>query len=153
TEPVKVLSIPKGSAGHRRIVLKFGIENRALHHLVASVLRQTANLHPHQYALKGVKPAIERVAALMAEGYVYAREIDIKDCFYSFEEEKLAQFLPLPKEVIRHVIMSAHLNLVSGNLYELFGHAEAGVESPFVTDAFVQARRGIPQGSAASSFV
>jgi len=152
-EPVKVFSIPKGTAGNRRMILKFGIENRTLQYLVRSVLTQTAKLHPHQFALKGVKPAIVRVAAMMAEGYVFAREIDIKDCFPSFEEEKLVEFLPLPKEVILHVIMSAHLNLVSGNLHDLFGHTEDGVESPLVTDAFVQARRGISQGSAASNIV
>jgi hypothetical protein len=94
-----------------------------------------------------------RAWQFVAEGYLFAREIDIKDGFPSFEEEKLIQFLPLPKEVIRHVIVSAHLNLVSGNLHDVFGHAEDGVESPLVTDAFVQARRGIPQGSAASNIV
>lgn len=153
TEPVMVFSVAKGSSGHRRIVMKFGIENRTLQHLVKPVLKETAKLHPHQYGLKGVPLAIARVASKMAEGYVFARELDIQDCFPSFVEEKLSQFLLLPKEVIRNVIVSAHLNLVSGNLHELFGLAEDGVESPLTTDTFVQARRGIPQGSAASNIV
>jgi hypothetical protein len=152
-EPVKVFSIPKGSSGDRRIALKFGVENRALQYLVKPVLVATANLHPHQYGAKGVQHAIALVAAMMAKGYVFAREIDIKDCFPSFVEENLHQFLPLSKEVIRHVIISEHLTLIGGNLYDLFGHAEDGVESPFVTDTFELARRGIPQGSAASNAV
>jgi Reverse transcriptase (RNA-dependent DNA polymerase) len=119
--------------------------------LVKPVLVATANLHPHQYGSKGVPPAIARVAMMMAEGYVFAREIDIKDCFPSFKEENLYKFLPLPKEVIRHVILSEHLTLIGGNLADLFGHAEDGVESPFITDTFVLARRGISQGSAASN--
>jgi hypothetical protein len=152
-EPVKVFSVPKGSSGYRRIIMDFGVENRALQYLIAQILRTTANLHPHQFGMKGVPLAIERVASKMAEGYVFAREIDIQDCFPSFVEEKLSQILPLPKEVIRHAIVSVHLNLVSGNLHELFGLAEDGVESALTTDTFVQARRGIPQGSAASSIV
>jgi hypothetical protein len=152
-EPVKVFSIPKGSSGDRRITMKFGIQNRVLQYLVKPILVATAKLHPHHYGSKGVQPAIARVAAMMEEGYVYAREIDIKDCFPSFVEENPHQFLPLPKEVIRHVIVSEHLTLIGGNLCDLFGHAEDGVECALVTDAFVQARRGIPQGSAASNAV
>ena len=153
SEPVKVYSVPKGSSGHHRIIMDFAVENRALQYLIALILRTTANLHPYQFGTKGVPYAIDRVASKMAEGYVFTRELDIQDCFPSFVEEKLPEFLPLPKEVIRHVIVAAHLNLVSGNLHEVFGHAEAGVEAPFVTDAFVQARQGIPQGSAASNIV
>jgi hypothetical protein len=152
-EPVKVFSIPKGLSGDRRITMKFGIQNRALQYLVKPVLVATSDLHPHQYGSKGVQPAIARVAAMMVEGYLFAREIDIKDCFPSFVEENLYQFLPLPKEVIRHVIISEHLTLIGGNLCDLFGHAEDGVECALVTDTFVQARRGIPQGSAASNAV
>jgi reverse transcriptase-like protein len=152
-EPVKLYSVPKGSAGRRRLIMDFGIENRTLQYLVVPALKLAANLHPYQFGTKGVPYAIDRVASKMAEGYVFACELDIQDCFPSFVEEKLPQFLPLPKEVIRHVIVSAHLNLVSGNLHELFGLAEDGAESPLTTETFVLARRGIPQGSAVSSIV
>ena len=89
----------------------------------------------------------------MGQGHVWSIEIDIENCFPSFEEERLYEFLPLPKEVIRHVIMASHLNIVSGNLYDLFGPAEHGVDPILATDVLAEARRGIPQGSAASNIV
>jgi hypothetical protein len=51
------------------------------------------------------------------------------------------------------VIMASHLNIVSGNLYDLFGPAENGVDPILVTDALAEARQGIPQGSAVSNIV
>jgi hypothetical protein len=133
--------------------MKFGLENRSLQYLVKAALMATADLHPHQYGSVGVQSAIAHVAKLMEQGYLWSVEIDIEKCFPSFEEERLYEFLPLPKEVIRHVIMASHLNITSGNLYDLFGPAEHGVDPVFVTDALAEARRGIPQGSAVSNLV
>ena len=97
--------------------------------------------------------AIAHVAKLMEQGYVWSVEIDIENCFPSFKEEELHEFLFLPKEVIRHVIMASHLNITPGNLYDLFGPAEHGVDPILATDVLAEARRGIPQGSAASNIV
>ena len=152
SEPARLFMKKKGN-GELRPIMKFGLENRSLQYLVKVALMATADLHPHQYGSVGVQAAIAHVAKLMAQGHVWSFEIDIENCFPSFEEERLYEFLPLPKEVIRHVIMASHLNITSGNLYDLFGPAEHGVDPVFVTDALAEARRGIPQGSAVSNLV
>ena len=96
------------------------------------------------------KPQLPYVGKLMGQSYVWSVEIDIENCFPSFEEERLYEFLPLPKEVIRHVIMASYLNITSGNLYDLFGPAEHGVDPILATDVLAEARQGIPQGSASN---
>lgn len=104
-EPVRLFMKKKGN-GDLRPTMNFGLEHRSLQYLVKAALAATANLHPHQYGSVGVQAAIVHVAKLMAQGYLWSFEIDIENCFPSFEEEKLYEFLPLPKEVIRHVIMA-----------------------------------------------
>jgi hypothetical protein len=145
SEPARLFMKKKGN-GHLRPTMNFGLENRSLQYLVKAALMATADLHPHQYGSVGVHAAIAHAAKLMAQGHVWSFEIDIENCFPSFEEERLHEFLLLPKEVTRHVIMASHLNIVSGNLYDLFGPAEHGVDPVFATDALAEARRGIPQG-------
>ena len=86
-----------------RLILNFGLKNRALQYLVKAALSAAANLHPEQYCTLGVQRAISRVTGLMAAGYVRSIEIDIKNCFPSFKEEKLHELLPLPKEVINEL--------------------------------------------------
>lgn len=102
----------------------------------------------------GTHAAIERVAALMAEGYVWAVETDIKDCFPSFQGEKVQELLPLPKKVTRSVLLCASLNLSLGH-NSIFGPADPG-DPPYeevFPEVFAAARQGIPQGSAASNLV
>jgi hypothetical protein len=152
SEPARLFMKKKGN-GELRPIMNFGLENRSLQYLVKAALLTTANLHPHQYGSVGVHAAIAHVVKLMEQGYVWSVEIDIENCFPSFKEERLYEFLPLPKEVIRHVIMASHLNIVSGNLYDLFGPAEHGVDPILATDVLAEARQGIPQGSAASNIV
>jgi hypothetical protein len=152
-EPVRLFLQKKGETGNYRSIMSFGVENRSLQYLVKAALMATADLHPHQYASLGVHAAIAHIAKLMEQGHVWSFEIDIENCFPSFEEERLYEFLPLPKEVIRNVIMASHLNVVAGNLHDLFGPAENGVDPILVTEALAAARRGIPQGSAVSNIV
>ena len=155
SEPAKVFLQRKGEtgAGDYRLTLAFGVENKALQYLIKAILMVTADLHPHQYATVGTSKAIAHVAEMMRQGYVWAVEVDIKNCFPSFREEELHRFLPLPKKVIDHVAMASHLNTVAGNLYDFLGPAEDGVDPIMVTDLLAEARLGIPQGSAASSIV
>jgi hypothetical protein len=150
-EPVRLVLKKKGETGNYRSIMNFGVENRALQYLVKAPLVATADLHPNQYGSVGVQAAIAHVAKLMAQGHLWSVEIDIENCFPSFKEERLYEFLLLPKKVIRHVIMASPLNIVSGNLYDFFGPAENGVDPILVTEAIAEARRGIPQGSAASN--
>jgi hypothetical protein len=107
-EPVRLSIKRKGESGSGdyRLLMGFGLENRALQYLIRAPLTKAANLHPHQYGTIGVQAAISRVAKLMSTGYLWGVEIDIKNCFQSFNEEKLHEYLPISKEVIRHVAMS-----------------------------------------------
>ena len=113
TEPV-ILSFKEkeDKPGHFRSLLDFGIENRVLQYLVLGALKARANLHPNQYAMKGSHAAIRRVAELMANGYEHAVEIDIKDCFPSFDGEKVPDLLSLPKRVTKSVLLNGSHNLM-----------------------------------------
>ena len=91
----KVFLLPKEKQfGHYRLTMNFGFENRARQYLVRPVLEARANVHPHQYAMRGVHSAVQRVAKLMSEGYVWAIETDIKNCFSSFDGEKVVDLPP-----------------------------------------------------------
>ena len=145
------LKIPPG----HRTVLEFGIENRALQYLVHHVLSVLVQLHPDQYLLRGgVHEAIKQTRTALSDGFRWAVEIDISNCYPSFDESKLANFLPLPKEVTDSVIISGCLNLIPGNLQHYFGPADDDEGDPFqLAAALANARRGISQGSAASPLV
>ena len=136
---------------HRfRTILEFGVENYALQLLVREVLKAQADLHPNQYHLRGTHAAIERVVGLLKDGYAWATEIDIHNCYPSFDGEKVPDFLPIPKEVSRHVILGGthRLLLHSG----IFGPADKPGEDDelIASHLFADARQGLPQGSAAS---
>lgn len=119
-EPVRVSVRPKKN-GDYRITANFGITNRALQYLVSPLIKATADLHPHQYGCKGgTHAAIQYVQQMLSEGYVYAVEHDLENCYGSFEGAKVPDLLCLPKEVTERVILSRDLNLVSGNLYDAF---------------------------------
>ena len=146
-----------------RYIMNFGIEHRALQYLVLLVLRELVELHPSQfqtnpYGPRGTHPAIEQVKKALSEGYVWAIEYDIKDCYPSFNGKELSNFLPLPKKVIEAVLLCEHLNLKGGHcLFTSSGSVscekddEAGAN--LLNDHLTKVRRGISQGSAASPFV
>jgi len=140
------------SPGDYRDIKEFGIENRALQYLVLPLLKVQANLHPNQYGMIGTHAALIRVAELMTQGYDWAMETDLEDCYPSFDGEKIQGFWPLPKKVTQHIMCCASLNISLGN-DGIFGPADDDVDDEYVfPDLFVDARRGIPQGSAASPF-
>jgi len=153
-EPVLEHRIPKDSPGEYRTVLEFGIENRALQYLVRDVLIAVLELHPHQYATGGgVHAAIRHTKQALIDGYLWAVELDIKDCYPSFDEEKLSGLLPLPKEVTDHVIISRYLNLSLG--FSCIGNSLGDDhEGDAITPGAIStAQRGLPPGSAASPIV
>src|SRR5262249_47809273 len=134
--------------------LDFGIEHRALQHLVLSVLYAIAELHPLQFATRGVRDAIAEVMKAMRAGYVHVREIDIKDCYPSFDGDKLVELVPVQKKVIERVLLPRHLHIVPSKFHHSLsgiGPADTGqTELPPLEKYLAAARRGIPQGSAAS---
>ena len=155
-EEVRLILIPKGPDKFRP-TLEFGIENRALQYLVLSVLYAVSELHPRQFATRGGVPAaIAKVAKAMKAGNVHASEIDIKDFYASFDGNKLVELVPVQKRVIMRVMLSEHLAILPGKSLH---HTTASCIGPADTDQgelaplekyLADARRGIPQGSAAS---
>ena len=111
-------------------------------------------LHPHQYATRGgVHAAIRHTKQALIDGYVWAVELDINDCYPSFDEEKLSNLLPLTKEVTEHVILSRHLNLSSGFKRVRNSPGDDQEGDAIIPGAISPARLGIPQGSAVSPIV
>jgi hypothetical protein len=152
-EEVRLRLIQKGANAFRP-TLDFGIENRALQHLVLSVLYAIAELHPRQFATRGGVPAaIAQVMDAMKAGYVHVREIDIKDFYASFDRNKLVESVPVQKRVIERVLLSEHLTILPNALHltTCFGAADTvqGEVAP-LEKYLAEARWGIPQGSAAS---
>ena len=161
-EEVFVVHIPKeNNPDDVRQTMAFGIENRALQHLVLRVLRELVELHPSQfqtnpYGPRGTHPAIEHVKKALTEGYVWAIEHDIKDCYPSFNGKELSNFLPLPKKVIEAVLLCEHLNLKGGySLSQSSGSVVCGNgdEEGLLNDELAKVRQGLSQGSAASPLV
>jgi len=150
-EEVRLLLIRK-DVNTFRPTLDFGIENRALQHLVLSVFYAIAELHPRQFATRGVPAAIDPVIDAMKAGYVYVREIDIKDFYPSFDKDKLVELVPIQKKVIQTVLLSEHLNIVPSKLHHIEScQNPAGIHQELAPEKYLaDARRGIPQGSAAS---
>ena len=170
-EEVRVNMIPKDpDSGNYRLTMDFGPENRALQYLLLRLLHVIADLHPRQFGTGngGMHAAIKYIAQAMRDGHLWAVEIDIANCFASFDGTKVADLLPFPKEVTEGVLLSRGLNLVPGNLWDLSGEKPGGVHhdhhgaphAPHFGPAgglgilgakvLAEARRGIPQGSAAS---
>ncbi len=159
SEEVRVYRKRKSSKpGDYRLIMNFGIENRALQYLALSLLEKAVEPHPRQYLLRGgVQAAVHDLANAMAKGPVCAYELDIKDCYPSFDGKKLQELIPLPKEVTDHIITSRHLHLKGGtsNICISFGPADGQEQDPVkLTTALADAaRRGLPQGSAVSPIV
>jgi len=149
-----------------RTYTAFGIENTALQYLLLPLLEQVADVTPYQYTVRGgMHAAIKQVAKVMSIGPVWAVELDVVDCYPSFDREKLTDLLPVPKEVSEHVLIAEHLNIKGGNIKQvkvkgvkdvvksgLFGPAGTSKAST-LEGVLAAARRGIPQGSATSSLI
>lgn len=159
-EPVLVHRKPKTSNPDSfRTYMAFGIENRALQYLVLRLLEQVALIAPYQYTVRGgLHASIKHVANVMSTGPVWAVEIDVVDCYQSFDGKKLKDLLLIPKEVTENVLISEYLNLKGGNLAGItksgpFGPAGSPEGSTTLEGMLAAARQGIPQGSAVSPFI
>lgn len=136
-----------------RIIMDFGFENRALQRLVFRALLPFVKLRGTQFATKGgVHAAIAAVCEAQEAGHCYGYEVDISSCYQSFNGEGLCSLLPLPKEVIRRVLLSKELSLTPGNL-SLWEGGDDGGNGKSVAAYIAEARLGIPQGSSVSPLV
>jgi hypothetical protein len=153
-EIVEVFWKPKKSNSCEfRPIMQFGIRNKALQYLVAASLKARANIHPMQFAINcGRQAAVKQAIQLMQNGNVYVSEMDIVDCFPSFDGEKLTKVLLLPKEVIERVVLSSHFNVFPIDLTSQSWDS-VGELYDFYSEYLTEAQRGIAQGSATSSVV
>ena len=147
-----VLLILKEKPNHDyRDTKDFGIEHRSLQYLIRPLLQAQAKLHPNQYGLVGTDKALLRVAGLMTQGYTWARETDLTDCYSSFDGEKVPGLLPLPKKVTQRCLLCSSLNLSLGP-NSIFGPEDYEGQNKLVfPELFSDAQRGFPQGSATSA--
>ena len=159
-EPVLVHRKPKTSNPDSfRTYMAFGIQNKALQYLVLPLLEQVACIAPYQYTVRGgLHASIKHVVKAMSTGPVWAVEIDVVDCYPSFDGKKLKDQLPIPKEVTENVLISEHLNLKGGILSGIaksdpFGPAGDPKASVTLEGVLAAARQGIPQGSAVSPLI
>ena len=155
-EPVDLwLQEKHHNPGELRAIMNFGLESRALHALVIEVLKARSNLFPFQFASQGTggrDGALKMLQATVRSGADFAVATDIRDYFPSLGANQLGKILQLPKEVIEHVLVSGGLNLQSKDPW--IHHCCISKEFDAVSGGCIEkARRGIPQGSAASSVV
>ena len=154
-EEVMVRTKKKGQDDYR-LLLDFGIINRAFCSTWSKGCspnrRSASRTISHS---RRVPAAIKRVASLMLDGYEWAIETDIENCYPSFSAENMHTALSLPKEVIDNVIMARGYNVVPGDsLLYLYGPAPDDEGAPCLLEEQVaKARRGIPHGSAVASLV
>ncbi len=152
TDEVVVVSTKEKKSGGRRHIMNFGIRNRALQILVRGALEPWARFHPKQFMFQGGRDAaVDAVMKPLEQGYHWTAQLDVIDCYGSFDGDAVCKMLPVADEVVRRVILSRHLNLEPGKyLAHTFGTTE-GLDS--IPETLVEARRGIPQGSAVSPLV
>jgi hypothetical protein len=109
--------------------------------LFANAISDFASFHPSQFLLKrGGRPAackslLESMHFALSSNAMFM-QFDVVDYFGSISQEYLEEMLPAPKAVIRNMLFM-HNCCIIGNT-----HAGATMD-----------RRGLPQGSAASSLV
>lgn len=150
-EPVAMYAKPK--SGGFRVIHEFGIVHRA----IQLGVRQTGSRYfaprSFQYSHRGVPDAIRAVRGALLNGLVHVAEIDIKQFFSSYREDRLLNEFTIPtavewpEGVVTHAVFSRHYEAKwkKGGLYhvspELF---------PFLNQ---EARSGLSTGSGCSSII
>lgn len=133
--------------GSYRPISSFGLERTARQRLAKDILEAAGVAHPADYSVRGrgVNAACDRIRELVLdEGCEHFLVADIKNCFGSFERNAVASFLPLPERVVHNTILIPDT-------------AKLVIHTPDINTNIKRwedaARRGIPQGSPASSLV
>jgi hypothetical protein len=119
--------------------------HRTAGNAVIRVLSQYFAPRPFQYTQTGVHAAIREAKKAIQAGHVHIARLDIKDFYLNFSVEALINELPLPKEVVEHVVSGRHLAVVmdKGN-----GHGETMSLSPIhMMDCFTRPAWELPKVS------
>jgi hypothetical protein len=149
-ETVWVRPEPKKSGGVRAIC-RFGIEHRARQNLVVRAIAPHFKPREFQYSKKGIQSAIAKAKQFIASGHVYAARLDISDFFGSFDLEKLAPVLPLPKEVVEYAVTGQHLKVDVSN--KGHGSQPLSLTATQILHLLYAAGQGVPLGAASSAKV
>jgi hypothetical protein len=109
-EPVIVRVKRKGPYGYR-LVCAFGVENKCLQYLVSGALKARTVFHPRQFAnSKGRPAAVLALRDALLAGNNFVAEIDIQNCYGSFNGEELGEVLQLPPRLIETVVLAKNYN-------------------------------------------
>jgi len=155
---------PKPKGGFRTIT-KCGPRRMTQQFIVRDVLTAVGIDNEFDYAHRGAggeKAMIRDVCQLIEQGYSDWQEVDIKQCFASLEPAHLG-WLPLPKELIRHVVFLPRCARIKVALRAGRGKSPTPTSATLgavptltvemITAATMEARRGLPQGSVLSPLV
>ncbi len=150
-EPAQLRRKAKSAGGHR-YYFDFGPMHGAAQNIVADMLRETFKPKAFQYGVRGsagISQAIGEAKKLIGEGYHYARRLDIKKFFDTFDHSAiLAAPLPISGKVVEHVVIGRHISVkVDGKLKKSSQWADTASHINLI------ATQGIPQGSACSPLV
>ncbi|WP_164660552.1 hypothetical protein [Tropicibacter sp. Alg240-R139] len=101
----------------------------------------------------GTRAAIEQIKANHEEGYKYTCQLDVVECYSSFNVEKVAALLFLPEEVADNVLSGRNyaIELSPTILGEDASVQPTGIRN--IEDAKEKARRGLSTGSKVSPLV
>lgn len=156
-EIVRVFPKPKKSAGlHGQVAYRalhdYGLLHRTAQALVMRVLGLYFIPRNFQYTHLGVQTAIARVKEFISAGYVFSTRLDIEDFYMNFSADALITKLPLPKEVVEYAVCGRFMKVM------LDQGKNWGSYSPYFSPhacecLLLQARQGIPQGSASSPII
>lgn len=140
-EKVRVYGKKKSSGGERPICV-FGHEHRLGQSMVKKLLKERFKPRAWQYTHRGPAAAIKYVKSLEPTAELYARKLDIKDFYGSFDETNLVSFLnEMPDDVVRHIILSNDNVLTNMD------------GSPLLGKLSQLASRGVAQGSTLSPLI
>jgi len=140
-EKVKVYGKKKSSGGERPICV-FGHEHRLGQSMIKKLLKERFEPRVWQYTHRGPAAAIKFIRSLNPTAELYARKLDIKDFYGSFDETNLVSFLnEMPDDVVRHIILSNDNALTTMD------------GSPLLGNLSQLASRGVAQGSTLSPLI
>ncbi|MGE3643783.1 MAG: reverse transcriptase domain-containing protein [Beijerinckiaceae bacterium] len=150
------LVVPKSKGGFR-VLVDPGIILRTAGVTAIRLLTPYVKLRPWQYTRKGTYCTIRAIRETInkslssAKPSIYAARLDITSFFPSHDPEWLVNELPLPKEVVEHVVIGRHFEVKV---------AEANAAKTILATYSLSyehfndlARQGLPQGLATSSLI
>lgn len=170
------------SSGDYRPICELPPYLGAQHRLIAHAIRAAVRVHPNLFGLApplsdefrnampentGREGAVWAIQRLLRSGYTHVVEVDIRDCFQSFNPEALFQ-LPIPDEVVRLTLDTRNIEFLLRSTSQTSqpettsGHQQEQQlvqrESIFsipvgITDSNPNGPRGLMQGAPVSSVV